>query len=1247
MTRRLGGSGSNPSVVMTGGSLLLALAGICGCGAGDDTMSTAPVATPVKDGGTIADATVADATSDAPLPLEEAGAPDGGDGAVGDASNGTPTATFSTSSLGLWSVAGDAGASASVDCSASGTQSFPIKNTGTGTLAISASTTGSAFSVSPSSLSLGAGTSGTLTLTASVPGSATAGVPLEGSLNLFTNDAAQTSVAIPLSVAPAGATIVIDQGADPSLNFPSSGLNTPTAPLTLTIKNTGTLPAGVFLGDPSAPGFSYSGVTDAGTTLAAGSALPVHFVFTATSTVAAQATSSVTVTGVTCGTNLSSIALAGHGAAGSLTGYPTAPIDFGNAECGGATPGGQQFTLTNTGSFDAHVTQAAVTGAAGFVASAAVGQTVPANGGKLVVTLSAPAAPTPSPLTPLTATLTMQTDADAAPQTITLTEEPHGAVLAFDTHATQGFGGFGQAVLLQSATQTFGVTNQGNEAASVTLTATSVAVADAGAGVPFSVSTGSFSIAASGTQTDSATYVATATAVQTGALAMTATGALCAPLPSAIPLSGTGVGGGPVVGPTSLAFLATCGGGAPAPQTFTVSNAGQADLTWEMSPVTGPGAANYSVSATPTPGLLHPGGSATVTVSVPAVPSPAVTSDPASYAAQIAITTDVPFDDTHVVSLAETPLGDALVVSQGRLRFGQFPINTTTAAETFTITNNANAGSPAANLSLTVGGPGGAAYTVATPTIANLAPGGGQSSPVGVTFTPTSATPYPGTLAITTTDALCAPLPNPVTLSGTGAQGKASISATTLTFGTDPADPKGLVNCGATGTPQTFTVSNVGNQAFQLTGLALGKGAASPYVVSGPTLPATLAIGASVTVTVTPNPIPGAVAQPNDASPFTDTLTVTTNAALDTPHTIALVMQARGAILADTPLATTWSFGTIGGGSVGTFTSTVTNTGNATASIALTGLAQPTIFGLENNPTIVAASDGTPVVTPVVGRFAPPSSNGQWSDQGTLAVTATQAFCAPLPAAWTSPKISVSGASNGSPPVTIAGSLTFPATSCGGGAPAARAVTLTNATNQALSFTASFNSGAFYTLVSSPGDAGAGTIPANGTATVLVTPANVAPGPNVLAGAAPYSDDLLVAVASSPPTSFTLPIAWTLNGAVFSLPDGAGPSQDAMGNHFYPADSQSGLEFPMKNTGTTSATVSFGIQPSGAFSFSPTPPIRVQPGVVALPRLTSGASDAACPALTSGSITFFYPAGSVCQPIPFSQISIRSCVGTF
>src|SRR5262249_31371511 len=156
---------------------------------------------------------------------------------------------------------------------------------------------------------------------------------------------------------------------------------------------------------------------------------------------------------------------------------------------------------------------------------------------------------------------------------------------------------------------------------------------------------------------------------------------------------------------------------------------------------------------------------------------------------------------------------------------------------------------------------------------------------------------------------------------------------------------------------------------------------------------------------------------------------------------------------------TTWSFGTVGYGSIATFTGTIQNTGNAPASAALTGLAQPTIFGLASNPTVIAAG----ATTPLVGEFTPPSSNGVWSDRATLSVTA-QALCAPLPAQWASSAIQLSGSSNGAPSVTASGTLDFPTTKCGAGAPSARTVTLTNATNVAYSFHATFNSGAFYAL---------------------------------------------------------------------------------------------------------------------------------------------------------------------------------------
>jgi hypothetical protein len=84
----------------------------------------------------------------------------------------------------------------------------------------------------------------------------------------------------------------------------------------------------------------------------------------------------------------------------------------------------------------------------------------------------------------------------------------------------------------------------------------------------------------------------------------------------------------------------------------------------------------------------------------------------------------------------------------------------------------------------------------------------------------------------------------------------------------------------------------------------------------------------------------------------------------------------------------------------------------------------------------------------------------------------------------------------------------------------------------------------------------------------------------------------------------------------------------------------------MDNTGTGTATVSFGMQPTGAFSFSPAPPITVEPGILAYPVLSSANSDATCPALTPGSVTFLY-SGPVCQPFQFSQVNVESCVGTY
>jgi P pilus assembly chaperone PapD len=1083
-----------------------------------------------------------------------------------------------------------------------------------------------------------------LTVTANVPGSSTAGTPITGSLDFFTNDPAHPSGAVVLSATPSGATIALAPYS-PSASkptFAATSPGTPAHPITLSYINSGTAPATVTFGSPADPEFSLAGEgagdAGAGVTLAAGDSVTLTAGFTpALATLAAASTSStITVSGTTCGTSASSIQYSASVGHGQINGWPSAPVDFGPTRCGSAATD-QTVVLTNGGSFDAHVTSAVITGASGFTGTAG-GLRIPASG-SASFTVHAPAVPTLSPVTPVTATLTVTTDAEATAHTITLTEEPSGAVLGFDTTGTANFGSFGPVVLLGAATQAFKVTNTGNAPATVTLSTG----ASGGGLAPFTISNPTFTIPANGTQTDAVTFSPTGPA-NSGAVTLVATGVLCAALPSPLPLTGAGIGGGPSVAPTSLTFPATCGAAAPAPQTFTMRNDGATNLTWSMSGLTGPGSAQYAVTASPPPGTLMPGQSSQVSVAAAAIPSPATNPSPSAYAAALTITTDVPFDGPHVVSLGETPLGDQLSLSVAGLKFGQFPIETSTVGQPFTVTNAANPGSPSANVSFTLSGAGAVAYAVSPSTITNLAPGGGVSEAENVMFRPTSAIAYPSTLAVKTSDSLCTPLPR-MALGGTGTQGKVAVSNTGLTFGTDTSDANGLVNCGASGPAHTFTVSNTGNQQFQITGFAFGLGAGTPYALSGDVaLPFTVPIGGVATITVTPKAIPSAVANPNDASAFTDTLTVTTNAALDVPHKIALVMQARGAVIAHTSPATSWDFGTLAGGVIGDFTTTITNTGNAAASVTFQGLSHATVFGLATSPVPVAAN----AVTDIVGQFTPPQVNQQWTDQGTLVVTPAQAFCEPLPTGWTNPTIHLSGASiSGTLPVSVSGSMAFPLTDCGSAAPAAQSITLTNTTNLPYLFTAHLASGAFYTLQNpTMGDAGAGIIPGNGVVVLGVTPQTVTPGPAAVAGSAPYADDLVIAIQSQPPSGITIPISWTLNGAMLSLPQGAGPNHDAMGNAFYAADSNSGLDLPMDNAGTATASVQFGVQPAGAFSFSPAPPTAVQPGIRALPRLVSGATDATCPALTTGSATFLY-SGPVCRPFPLAQVSIECCVGSF
>ncbi len=252
-------------------------------------------------------------------------------------------------------------------------------------------------------------------------------------------------------------------------------------------------------------------------------------------------------------------------------GYPST-VDFGLTECGGGTPTPKIVTLTNTGAVDAHVTTASVTGPPGFTTSAAAGQTIAANGGTLLVGFTAPAVPASSALTPITATVSLQTDADASPQTITLSESPHGAtVLAFDPVPDS------ELRELRSSHSPSGGLAEFQRHERIRATKAGKRHARRGVERRIRCRRGSPGDVQRREQHILGGRLGHPDRLRDlrghrgpyrrrGALSMTATGtAVRSPARAHRALPSSGIGGGPAVAPTSLAFNATCGGGAPAP----------------------------------------------------------------------------------------------------------------------------------------------------------------------------------------------------------------------------------------------------------------------------------------------------------------------------------------------------------------------------------------------------------------------------------------------------------------------------------------------------------------------------------------------------------------------------------------------------------------------------------------------------------------------------------------------------------
>lgn len=209
--------------------------------------------------------------------------------------------------------------------------------------------------------------------------------------------------------------------------------------------------------------------------------------------------------------------------------------------------------------------------------------------------------------------------------------------------------------------------------------------------------------------------------------------------------------------------------------------------------------------------------------------------------------------------------GPVAAVSPSSLAFGGQKVGTASAAQTVTLTNSGQA-------ALTVGAIATSGDFAQTNTCgalpATLAPG--ASCVIAVTFAPTATGASIGALTVSD-DAPGSP--QAVALSGTGTAPAASLSPTSLTFGT--------VKVGTTSAPQTVTLTNTGTATLVVRGVA----ASGDFAAVAGAGCASLAPGAQCTITVT--------FTPTAAGARAGTLSVADDAP-GSPQTVALSGSGKG-----------------------------------------------------------------------------------------------------------------------------------------------------------------------------------------------------------------------------------------------------------------------------------------------------------------------------------------------------------------
>ncbi len=671
--------------------------------------------------------------------------------------------------------------------------------------------------------------------------------------------------------------------APPSLSFGTQAINSPSAPLPITITNSGNgvlTVSGLSFTGANATDFGYS-ASALPLQIAKGNSATINITFTPGGTGARSATLNIS-DNVSPG--LHTVGLSGTGAVPGIN-FSSSSINFGNQLVGVASAP-TQVTITNNGAANLVISSITPTGAnAGDFTTnfnPASGTLTP--GQQLIVAITFK----PNATGNRSASLAVADNVTGSPQTIALAGV--GIQPAFSIVPSTGLNFSTQSPGSPSVPQTLTVTNTG----SADLVISSLSLSGS--------NPGDFNVTPPGPVTivknTSATFSVTFTPGDFGNRSASLVFNDNAPgNPHTIPLTGVGANPGISV-PASLSFGNQLINTTSAVNQVIVSSTGTAALNVSSVTITGANASEFTITSGTT-FTVNPG--STSPISITFRPT-----DVGPRTATLNIV-DNATGSPHTVTLNGTGTGPTIGLNPVSIDFGQQAVNVVSGAIPITVSNSGTGNLTISAIAISGANASDFTFTAGTLPL-TVAPN--STVTINVTFKPLANTARSATLSITDN---AAGSPQTVPLAGTGTAPVFGIAPQTVPF----ADQ--LV--GTTSAAQTVAITNTGNATLSITGVALSGANAAEFAFNPPTPTFTVAAGATYNLSVT--------LSPSTAGNKTATLTVTEAGNIAHPVTLT----GKG-VAPQISVTSPFNFGSQNNGTPATLNLTIGNSGTAPLTIS-------------------------------------------------------------------------------------------------------------------------------------------------------------------------------------------------------------------------------------------------------------------------------------------------------------------------